>query len=102
MSKLVRGTTPTFTLTLPFIAEAITILSVAFAQNGTVVVNKTLDDVTVSGKQITLTLDEDETLLFDDTTDIEIQLRCGIGEKRYASCIMNCSVEGVLVEGVLS
>lgn len=102
MAKLVRGTTPTFVLTLPFNAEAITILSVAFAQNESVVVNKTLNDVTVSGKQITLTLDEDETLLFDDSTDIEIQLRCGIDEKRYASCIMKCSVEGILVEGVLS
>ena len=101
MAKLVRGTTPTFVLTLPFNAEAITILSVAFAQNGTVVVNKTLNDVTVSGKQITLTLNEDETLLFDDTTDIEIQLRCGVAEKRYASYIMKYSVEGILLEGVL-
>lgn len=102
MAKLVRGTTPTFALTLPFSAEAITVLSVAFAQNEKVIVNKTLKDVTVEGKQITLTLSENETLLFDDSSEIEIQLRCGISEKRYASCIMKCSVEGILVEGVLT
>lgn len=102
MSKVVRGTTPTFTLTLPFNAEAITILSVAFAQNEKVLINKTLNDVLIAGKQITITLTENETLLFEDKSEIELQLRCGIGDKRYASCIMHCSVEGILVEGALS
>ena len=51
-----RGTTPTFTFTLPIECETITKLSVAFKQGGKLLFERGLADVTRSGKVLSLSL----------------------------------------------
>ncbi len=99
---MTRGTTPEITFQLPFDAGALTKLSIAFEQNGVLVLEKTLEDCTVSGQTVTVPLTEADTLAFRQNGSVlQIQLRCGIGEKRLASEIMTATVGRILKEGAL-
>ena len=99
---MIRGTTPTFVFTLPFTCTEFTVCNIAFAQAGKVVLEKELSDCNITGKKITVTLSEVETLMFDCNKGIvEIQIRGGIGATRIASEIMTTSVRRILKEGCL-
>ena len=70
-----RGTTPTFTFTLPIECETISKLSVAFKQGGELLFERGLPDVTMSGNVLSCTLTEEETLQLRGDTELQIQLR---------------------------
>lgn len=70
-----RGTTPTHTFSLPFSVDTISALRITYAQNGKIVMNKTEDDVTAEGQEISVTLTQEETLKFSDESNVEIQLK---------------------------
>ena len=80
-----RGTTPTFTFTLPIECETITKLSVAFKQGGKLLFERGLPDVTMSGNVLSCTLTEEETLQLRGDTELQIQLRVGVGSARKCS-----------------
>ena len=96
-----RGTTPTLNFQLPLVVSQITKLNIAFSQNDVVVLEKSLQDVTCSGRTITLKLSEAETLSLNDKKELKIQLRIGIGNNRLASGIITTNVKSILKEGVL-
>ena len=98
---MIRGTTPTLTFKLPFDCSDIDILNISFAQYNTVVLEKDFYDCDIKGKEISVTLTEDDTLKFDCGEHAEIQIRVGIGEQRLASQIMKMSVDRVLKDGIL-
>ena len=99
---MIRGTTPTFIFELPFDCSELTACSVAFAQDGKVLVEKVLTECEKSGNTLTVTLSEEETLLFDCTKRIaEIQIRGGCGKKRLASDILVVNVGRILKDGCL-
>ena len=97
-----RGTTPTLNFTLPFECRNITALSVAFAQEEKVVLEKAYEDCVLEGNKISVTLTEDDTLLLDcKKREVEIQLRVGCGSSRLASKIIKTSVDRILKDGWL-
>ena len=96
-----RGTTPTLNFQLPLVVSQITKLNIAFSQNDVVVLEKSLQDVTCSGRTITLKLSEAETLSLNDKKELKLQLRIGIGNNRLASGIITTNVKSILKEGVL-
>ena len=97
-----RGTTPTFTFTLPFDGDGITALNLCFVQQGEILLEKDLDACAVDGNVISTALTEAETLLFDAQKGmVEMQLRIGCGGARLASNIMRVSVERILKDGLL-
>ena len=99
---MTRGTTPELTFQRPFDAGALTKLSIAFEQDGVLVLEKKLEDCTVSGQQVSVRLTEEDTLAFrQDGSVLQIQLRCGIGEKRLASEVITATVGRILKEGTL-
>lgn len=99
---MIRGTTPTHIFTLPFDGELITKLNIAYAQGGRIVLEKELADCHIEGNKISVTLTEDETLLFDSNKAMaEIQLRVGCGEERLASHIMHITTQRILKDGCL-
>lgn len=101
---MVRGTTPTHTFTLPASVpcETIDLLAISYAQRGEVVLEYSLDDVTIADNTISVTLSEADTLLFDASdNEVEIQLRAGIGTKRLASDIIKTTVKRILKDGEL-
>lgn len=96
-----RGTTPTLKFTLPFSCDDITLCSVAFAQGGNVVLEKRLDDCSLEGNVISVTLTEEDTLLLDCKSNVEIQLRIACGETKLASNIIKTGVGRILKDGCL-
>lgn len=97
-----RGTTPTLTFTLPIEAATITALNIALAQCGRVVVSRDLDGVETDGRKITMTLTEEETLRLYADTELQIQVRVGVGAARMASQVFTVPVEKILKDGMLS
>lgn len=98
---MIRGTTPTLNFTLPFECSTITVCSIAFAQDETVVLEKTLTDCRMNGRVLSVELTEDETLLFDCKKTLEIQVRCGCGAAKLASQIIFVDVGRILKDGCL-
>lgn len=103
-----RGTTPTLRFTLPFPCEEIDVCSIAFSQKLTpyadeseLIFEKKLSDCSVSEKNLTLTLSEEDTLKLRSDTEVEIQLRVACGEARLASPIFKKPAERILKDGPL-
>lgn len=96
-----RGTTPQLTFTLPE-AISITALYITFKQGDTVAFEKTLDDVSVDGKVITLTLTQEDTLRLNAPHAVQIQLRLkDTAGNALASEIIRTDAETILKEGVI-
>lgn len=100
-TTLYRGSTPTLTFKLSIETSALTVVSIAFAQNNAVVLEKGLADCTVGDDTLSLTLTEDETLLFDSSQNMELQIRCACGDGRLCSKIVTVSVGRILKDGKL-
>ena len=99
-----RATTPTHTFTLPIDTSRLSKILITYAQNGNIVLEKTEADCTLEGCNVSLTLTQEETLLFttEDDARISIQIRVLTADgKAYASEIekefaRNCLNEEVL------
>ena len=98
---MIRGTTPTLTFQLPFACSQITALNIAFAQKNQIVLEKTLRDCSMDGRTITVRLSEEETLRFNSSQVVELQLRLACGETKLASNIMKTTAERILKDGCL-
>lgn len=70
-----QGTTPTHTFLLPFETSEIKVLELTYAQQDTVILKKTLDDCVLDGKVVTIELSQEDTFLFDTTSQVQMQLR---------------------------
>ena len=70
-----RGTTPTHTFTLGFSVELIAALRITYTQNGRTIMTKTEQDVDASNQEISVRLTQEETLMFSDKSNVEIQLK---------------------------
>lgn len=69
-----QGTTPTLTFTLPFETAGLTKCNVDFAQNGTVVLKKGIEDCTLSENSVAVSLTEEETLALNSKQLLEMQI----------------------------
>lgn len=97
-----RGTTPTHIFTVEFDTSTITLLNVAYSQDGEVVIEKSLEDCTIEPNKIIVNLTEEDTLKFTNIDSVaEIQLRVGVGDARYASSIIKVRVDRLLRDGEL-
>lgn len=101
---MIRGTTPTYTFDIPLDASLIADLRLSFAQEGTELVKKTKNDITLEGQKITVRLTQEDTLKFDHgKSTVQIQLRVlTTGGDVMTSDIMNVNVWQSLNEEVLT
>lgn len=95
---MIRGTTPVIILNLPMEMQFDT-LYVTFQQNRKTVFEKTLSDVLLKNNQIVISLTQTDTLSLDSKEVVSIQLRGKIGEKVYASKIIQTLVSDILKDG---
>ena len=105
---MTRGTTPTHTFTLPDNLKTATIsaLYITYAQHGTTVLEKTLDDVTNNNGVLTCTLTQADTLAFDvknqvcncDKVNIQVRIKTSDGVA-MASDIMAIPISDILKDG---
>ena len=70
-----RGTTPTHVFTIPFEQEFLADLRINYFQDNKEVLVKDKKDVIISGKDITLVLTQEETFLFKEGKNVEVQLK---------------------------
>lgn len=70
-----RGTTPTHFFTLPFETDNLSKIRIVYSQNANPIVVKETEDCVMEGNTVTLTLKQEDTLLFDATKFVNIQVR---------------------------
>lgn len=75
------------------------VLYITFNQGETTVLEKTIDDVKMEEKTIVIPLSQKDTLSFDSSKSVKIQLRGRVGETAYASQIVRIPVSDILKEG---
>ena len=94
-----RGTTPTITITTDIDLSDASNLFVTFKQDGYKVVEKTLDDVTVTEDSVVVPLSQADTLVFDSTKQVKFQIRATLGDNKIASNVMSATVTEILKQG---
>ena len=100
---MVRGTTPTLTFTLPFPVSTLSALYINISQHfENIQVEKSLEDCTVSGNDVSATLTQEDTLKLVAGRQAFIQVRVRTGDgTALASEMIPCQVEDVLKDGVI-
>lgn len=96
-----RGTTPTITITTDIDLTPASNLFVTFKQDGVVVFEKTLSDVTVTEETVVVNLTQDETLALNTSAGLQFQIRASLGDNKVASNVMQTTVEKILKEGAI-
>lgn len=94
-----RGTTPTHTFTLPFEASQLSEAYITYAQNNQVVIEKTLSECTIDGKNLSVTLTQTETLGLVAISNTEIQIAAKVNGKVLRSNIISVPTERILKDG---
>lgn len=69
------GTTPTHTFTLPFEKEMLAEVRITYTQSKKKIITKEIDDLEIDGNDISLTLAQEETFLFEEGRNVSIQLK---------------------------
>lgn len=101
---MIRGTTPTLEFALPFEVDLIAEAYVTISQNQSVVIDKSLSELTRAGKTLTVKLSQEDTLKLQQsefkTAEVQIRVRMKSGDA-LASDIMRLYVGRILKEGVI-
>ena len=97
-----RGTTPTLTFSLPFNTDSISVLNIAFAQKGNIVIEKGLEECELEADVIRIKFTQLETLSFDDKCDVDMQIRVKTKDgNALASNIIRTRVDRIIKDGEL-
>ena len=98
-----RGTTPTHLFQIPFNVISLLKIRVWYSQNDVLLVTKTEKDAEMQGDDIfKVTLTQEETLKFDHTEDVQIQLKVKTDKGEVmASPVIRKSVDEILDDEVL-
>lgn len=100
---MIRGTTPTHIFTLPFETSLVKTIKIAYYQLGRVILEKTGDDLELSGCEVTTKLTQEDTLAFHCNSDVFIQIRVlTMGGDALASDVIQASVGHCLDGEVLA
>jgi hypothetical protein len=100
---MIRGTTPTHVFKIPIDPSMVASVRVVYAQDDAVIVKKCTDDCTFDGNIISVTLTQEDTLLFDCKKCVQIQIRVlTIEGESLSTRPMSLTVEKCLDGEVLS
>lgn len=72
---IIRGTTPTHTFEIPFDTSLVKEAHVIYGQEGKEIFRKDAYDCQMEGNKISVTLEQEDTLLLDCRKNVQIQLR---------------------------
>ena len=94
-----RGTTPTNVFRTDVNLENASVLFVSYKQNGKVVLEKSLEDVSIKKTLVTVNLTQKETLLFQDGI-VTIQIRAKFPDNTaIASNLIRTTAEEIVKDG---
>ena len=96
-----RGTTPTNTFTVDTDLTSAEAVYVTYKQGNHVLVEKDIDDLTITSTKVEVTLTQEDTLAFSNGS-VQIQIRAKFGDgAAIASNIIVASVDQILKDGVI-
>lgn len=99
---MVRGTTPTLSFELPFDVSEATSLYITISQRyDNIQIDKSLEDCSVDGTIVTVTLTQEETLRLIADKPVLIQVRVVKDNVAMASDLIKTTVADVLKDGVI-
>ena len=99
---MIRGTTPIHIFEIPFEVSLLEKIEITYSQKNKIVLQKHKEDVGLSGTEITLKLTQEETLKFNTTDNVLIQIRVKTTSGEVlANEIILASVSQVLSEEIL-
>lgn len=103
---MIRLTTPTHTFVFPENIDPAELdwLRLTYAQNGNILFEKELEDMTIVGQTMSVKLTQAETKLFTAqnlNNYVQVQMRVGIGDTAMATKIFNVPVADVLNSDIL-
>lgn len=94
-----RGTTPTNVFRTDVDLDNASVLFVSYKQNGKVVLEKSLEDVSIKKTLVTVNLTQKETLLFQDGI-VTIQIRAKFPDNTaIASNLIRTTAEEIVKDG---
>ena len=98
-----RGTTPTIQVNLSNVDFTnVSELWFTISQLGRVIINRELDEVTIEGTTITVTLTQEETLALRANANTRLQVRLLMNDGcAMATPITKLDVNGILKDGVI-
>lgn len=100
---MIRATTPTHTIELPFGRDYIKRLLITYKQGGNIVLEKTEEDVTFDGNVVSYDLTQEETRQFKAGMQVKLQIRVlSHNGKAPATRTFTLPVDDVLNDEVLA
>lgn len=97
-----RGTTPTHEFVVDVDMTSATAIYITYKQRDKVILEKNIDDITVTDTKLMVTLTQEETLMFNINNIVEIQIRAKMDTGgAIASNIIKTSAQRILKEGVI-
>ena len=99
---MIRGTTPTHIFNLPFETSLLSAVEISYAQKDLVVLTKTTKDCVLDGTKISVKLTQGDTLKFNSSMMVQMQLRVlTIGGDALSTPVYRVSAKKCLSGGVL-
>jgi len=100
---MLRGTTPTVTLTLPEDVDlsGASVAYLSFGQGGADLFDVPIDRLTLNDNVCSATLTQNETLSLASGTKTQIQLRWKDGGVAYGTKIVSVPTDAILKEGTI-
>lgn len=99
---MIRGTTPTHIFEIPIDSSLLKQVQITYAQGSTNLLVKTIEDCVLDGNSISVTLSQEETLMFSHKKDVEVQIRVLTKDgTAMATTVRQVDVGRVLNEEVL-
>ena len=99
---MIRGTTPTLSFALPMETELLAEVWITLSPQDRVVLDKKLKDCVCEGRELRVSLSQEETLKLQHGCNTEIQLRVRTrGGEALASRIFAVDTARILKDGVI-
>jgi len=97
---MIRGTTPTLKFGIPFASALVEVLYVTFNQDGQTILEKDINSVQLTNKEITAMLTQADTLKFKEDEIVEMQVRIRTTDGgSFASNIIKINAGRILKDG---
>ena len=97
------GSTPTHTFKIPISTDIVKEVEITYCQANNIVLQKYNSDCTLEGNTVKTTLSQEDTFLFDDKLNVEIQVRVlDLSGAAFASNIMCVDAYRCLSKDVLA
>jgi hypothetical protein len=97
-----KGTTPTQQFNTSIDLSGASVLYITYKQYGKIVIEKTIEDCDITASYVATELSQEETLLFDATRKVEIQIRAKFPDgTAVASNIMETDAGAILKGGII-